>query len=372
MWKWGACLLGISLAVAGCADEWVEVRCLPATPFTYCIFAEGCGVGGQFVKFSPDGRLLGTISSTGPSREVRIWDFETGKLLYVFHAPHPWMPCFSLDFSPDSRLVAVGFASWLAPTVRVWDVTTGHLVYELVEPLSKGPPLSQGYPWPAFSPDGKWLAVSLWEKKMVKIWDVASGKELHVISAPVDVLAFSPDGNLLAGALVEDQDFRIKLWRVGTWEEVLTLPGHTDIYCLSFSPNSKLLATAFSDGTIKLWDVAGGQEVRTFLGHTGGLLSIAFSPDGRFLASSARDHTIRLWDVASGQGILAIDLWHLLKLGEGFETEEQLALAKKVTRIHAVAYSPDGTLLASSIEIMRPDRCDEAILIWHLAALVAK
>ncbi|MGQ9699766.1 MAG: WD40 repeat domain-containing protein [Candidatus Bipolaricaulaceae bacterium] len=170
------------------------------------------------------------------------------------------MFCFVLDFSPDSKFIAVSFASWDAPLpsmLRVWDVTTGQLLYELSEPV-------KGLMWLAFSPDGKLLAASLLDSRTIKLWDVASGEEVHAISSPVQALAFSPDGKLLAGALHTLQDFRIKLWRVGTWEEVLVLPGHTDVVsALAFSPAGNFLALSIEilrpdrcDETVHIWRVA--------------------------------------------------------------------------------------------------------------------
>src|SRR5690349_20554585 len=38
----------------------------------------------------------------------------------------------------------------------------------------------------------------------------------------------------------------------------------------------------------------------TLMGHTGRVHSVAFSPDGQLLASQADDATIRLWDVPAG------------------------------------------------------------------------
>ncbi len=41
-------------------------------------------------------------------------------------------------------------------------------------------------------------------------------------------------------------------------------------------------------------------ELRVFEGHAEGVEAIAFSPDGQLLASGSRDHTIRLWDAKTG------------------------------------------------------------------------
>lgn len=343
------------------ASEWVQVQCPPVIPFTFCIFAEGCGAGGWFVTFNSEGNLLGTISSTGPIIEVKIWDFQNVTLLGKVPLPNLSMTCYSLDFSPDGRRVAIGCFQRYAATsaVRIWDVNAGQKVHDFVMPILAAP-------FVKFSPDGLWLAAAL--HKQVRVWDVVSGEQIYVLPCPANTLAFSPDGKLLACALMgaDTRDFRIQLWYTDIWEEALTLPGHIEaVSQLAFSPDGKFLASSSLDGTIKIWDVGSGTEIRTLVGHTGGVLSISFSPDGQFLASSAMDHTIRLWRTDSGQEVLTIDVWNLFKLGEGFKTERELAVAKEVTRVHVVTFSPDGTFLVSSTEIMRPGECDEAIHIWR-------
>ena len=63
---------------------------------------------------------------------------------------------------------------------------------------------------------------------------------------------------------------------------------HRDaLYCVRFSQDGKILATASWDGTVKLWQVATGQELFTIPSHVGIVWSVAFSPDDRTLAFGA-------------------------------------------------------------------------------------
>jgi WD40 repeat protein len=67
----------------------------------------------------------------------------------------------------------------------------------------------------------------------------------------------------------------------------------------------------------------------TLLGHTGRVHSVAFSPDGTLLASHADDGTVRLWNVPAGT------------------LRSSLQLGDRSSRAGAgMAFAPDGTLYA--------------------------
>jgi WD40 repeat protein/transcriptional regulator with XRE-family HTH domain len=76
-------------------------------------------------------------------------------------------------------------------------------------------------------------------------------------------------------------------------------------------------------------------------GHTGQLRSVAFSPDGSLLASAGEDTAIILWDVAARRA-------------------QGAPLRGHTNWINSVAFSPDGKLLASASD-------DQAILLWDVA-----
>jgi WD40 repeat protein len=53
--------------------------------------------------------------------------------------------------------------------------------------------------------------------------------------------------------------------------------------------------------TIRLWDIATGTEVAELRGHRAYVHAVAFSPDGTRLASCSGDFTVRVWDSLSPQ-----------------------------------------------------------------------
>ena len=93
------------------------------------------------------------------------------------------------------------------------------------------------------------------------------------------------------------------------------------------SPNGTTLASR-GDGEVRLWDVVTGQHKVTLKGHTDRVYSVAFSPDGTTLASASRDGEVRLWDAVTGQ--------------------HKATLKGHTDWVYSVAFSPDGITLASA------------------------
>ena len=83
-----------------------------------------------------------------------------------------------------------------------------------------------------------------------------------------------------------------------------------------------------------------GRELRT-LGNYHGFVALAFSPDGLMLASSVYGDVVKLWDVASGG--------------------ELRTFGGRSDVISSVAYSPDGRILASG-------SFDATVKLWDVAS----
>ena len=105
----------------------------------------------------------------------------------------------------------------------------------------------------------------------------------------------------------------IRLWDVNHCRTLLTLPHaptNGNPCALAFSPCGRYLASGawWNRGVetekvpIRLWEVASGENIATFWGHPTDVQYLAFSPDGTLLASASFDGTILLWDVKSVMG----------------------------------------------------------------------
>ncbi|QLJ02757.1 helix-turn-helix domain-containing protein [Streptomyces sp. NEAU-sy36] len=151
----------------------------------------------------------------------------------------------------------------------------------------------------AFSPDGRILATASADHS-VKLWDTSSHQLMSTLAGHTDAVtavAFSPDGRMLASA---SADHSVKLWDTSTQRETATLTGHTNtVNAVAFGPGGHILATGSSDGTVRLWDTATRRTASVLNPHTGAVLAMAFSPDGATLATAGTDHTVHLWSMAS-------------------------------------------------------------------------
>jgi WD40 repeat protein len=79
------------------------------------------------------------------------------------------------------------------------------------------------------------------------------------------------------------------------------LHGHTNaVNVLAFSPDGLILASASNDRTARVWESSTGRLIATLHGHPSWVWSLAFSPDGEVLASGGYDGTIKLWDARRG------------------------------------------------------------------------
>lgn len=278
--------------------------------------AEWGGAGGIFVtgiSFSPDGRVLASVSATG---SLSLWNVADRKLIQRIKACSP-MPS-GVAFSPDSREFAIACEK----SIQIREVGAA-------EPLKTLAAKAESV---AFSPNGRYLASASTDlDSTVQIWDAASFRQVAHLQVPdAQDLAFSPNSQVLAiGVAAVTRDYGL-LWTFAGSDTPLQLgadDGLLGVYSVVFTPDGQKLATGEWDHTVRVWDVASGRQLARYA-DPAPVSSVAISPDGRILAA-ADSYSVTLWSLAGGGPAQVI--------GEkqGADSPSQLA------------FSPDGRTLAT-------------------------
>jgi WD40 repeat protein/serine/threonine protein kinase len=153
--------------------------------------------------------------------------------------------------------------------------------------------------------------------------------ELHAIEAHEKAayfVVFSPDGKRLA---TSGADFKGRVWDAETAQLRCTLSGHSaDVNWVDFSATGELLATASDDRTVRVWDGASGVQRELLWTHQSRVVGVAFNPASHHLAATTGDGIVRVWQLSPRRDIARFD-------------------AHQGREIEALAYSPDGKILAT-------------------------
>jgi WD40 repeat protein len=245
--------------------------------------------------------------------------------------------------------------------VKVWDVASGKEIGSYRGHAGEIAAL-------ALSPDGHWAASAHVPKEFsdallrgqvitvpyppIKVWDATTGQERFTLSGHpsfIDQVAFSPDGRLLASAGYQ----LVKIWDVATGTVLRELKGKELRTAgahdfLAFSPAGDLLITA-GDKTAQLWNVSSGRSLGVFQGHLSpNVHGLALSPDQSRLAT-AGNREVKLWDVKSGQEILLLTL------------PELPADTRGSARVVALAWTAEGQRLRAGLQ-------DGTVVEWDAMA----
>lgn len=404
------------LAAGTCTAEGGQVRVWNVETW---MEAEGLP-GGCYASFSPDGAALVTESHTAAGGQVRVWDVGTWTEARVITLTDDYY----VAFSPSGDRLALASPTEYAWGVAVWDIGTWQEVWHA--DTDCGSLWGCGVMDLAYTPDGAWLALAstvgdIW------MWDAATGQAGHSALAESDLrgpVAFSSAAPLLAG---RTGDAQVALWRLDQEQRVAVLGGYggpvdsvalspdgtllandgfgngvrvveatagrilwevhgheylfdSGVSSLAFSPDGTVLAAGMmwlddtgTWGEVRLWEADTGKPVRTIpvppLGEwqDGGVYSLAFSPDGALLAAGCDADTVRFWDTATGEVVRIITATggagsvafspdgRLLAGGDGdvriweVATGRQLqAIAAHGYTVHQLAFSPSGAILVAA------------------------
>ena len=240
------------------------------------------------IALSPDGQTL----AAGAEDRVSLWDLRTRSMTALIGTNAG--NSYSIGYSPDGRTLATSHS--VLRCVKLWEVATGRQVGQWTN-------FTHWVLWAAFSPDGRTLITTSGEPYRedtvgeVKLWDLASGREIREFQGHpswVFQATFAPAGK--AAVAVSGGGGAVTLWNPETGMLLTRLTGHHGFTIpVTFSHDGRLLAVGDEGGYLWVWDWADGRLEMVLRAHDAPIYAVAFSPDDQLLVTGSRDRTARIW-----------------------------------------------------------------------------
>jgi WD40 repeat protein len=286
-----------------------------------------------------DTDAAGTTVVTGSDdKTIRIWSVRTGELLHtirVAQGPGNVGKVDAVAISPNGQLVAAGgWTRWTdtdrQEQIYLFDIRTGALVRRI-----EG--LRNVVLHLVFSPDGRYLAATLWGANGLRVYDRESG--WSEVARDGDYgddsygAAFARDGRLATTSL----DRHIRLYDHAFRRVAVTAAGGgTQPFGIAFNPAGDRLAVSYGDSTaVSVFD---GRNLDSLSGpdtsaiEKGSFLAVAWSADGATLYAGGTYG-------AEGSSVVA---WP----GAGSGTRRELPASADT--IMSLRPLPDGGLLVAA------------------------
>ena len=315
----------------------------------------GRGEDNGLLALTPGGQLV-SAAMHGP---FRFWDASTHRLTKELPFPSGILP-EAIKFSPDGSLAVL--TSWGGDGSRILDAKTWKIVREFQEPR-----VGRYVGWlqfPQFTADGRLLfflcsqpnaegniiilprayntrtwerydklpglpdsaltsieeptgrrAVVLLKGNVVALWDNELRRQYAKLDdgAPIDQVAFSPDGSMVAIATKHKEvyggAYRLRLWKMRTGELVHELGPLERRRCesvtgLQWTADGRyVLAATNGQFSVNIWSVLSGRHRGSLVGDSlNHATGVVVSPDGRHVAAGAAaypDSKVSFWDLAA-------------------------------------------------------------------------
>ena len=161
---------------------------------------------------------------------------------------------------------------------------------------------------------------------------------------PVYAVLFSPDGSSL---LTSGCDEKVCLWSLETVQQMNEWPGSKFWGPIAFSPDGRFVGRGGYG--ISVWPI---QSPNPVLSSRGFAESVSFSPDGKVFAAHGDSQPLARWELSTGNSLPA-----------GWGGTRESTNGRQFPK-GALAYHPNGDLLASCFGVMGEGDFDSVIYLW--------
>ncbi|MGD8383029.1 MAG: caspase family protein [Syntrophobacterales bacterium] len=278
--------------------------------------------------------LLILLASTGCTAYQASTDWRTSqaksKMKPVVQIGHS-APVTSVEFSPCGRYVLSGSKD---KTVKLWDIATGREIRTF-----KGH--SDVVSSARFTPDGRYIVSSSWDRS-IRLWDIATGLEVRVSEEhgyKVHAMVISRNGKY---ALSGSEDRSLILWNLPSCRVAKRFGGSglASVVTRHTASHPSKIRDRIALNVQAIAKLPGSQWKPYTNGHVESVASVNLSKTGAYALSGSQDFTMRLWDVSTGDAVKVFRL--------------------PLVEFLAVAFSPDGKYALSG-------NSDSVLRLWKIS-----
>lgn len=314
--------------------------------------------GVKHVTFSPCEEYLVT---TNIRKIINIWHLASNnRIAELTQNPSR---INRMKFSPTGE----HFVSFYGDSFTIWDAKQWEKLHHIQNPI-----VQNHKRWQLLLPPNKKQVIIVPRFGPILVWDLEKGEQVGSLDTSIcsdtslykgssqDIQRFheqpdsetqrvwgnlrlSPCGSHIAGVIKRAGKNEIRIWDSSTLEIYMAIIPPTECQrpqTSKFSPCGNYLAVgaAWQDGQelmpVCLLDVSTGENIHNFCGHPTDVWALAFSPDGKLLASGSYDGTILLWDMNRSLIHLEDLLIRTQKVGKVcHQTHYQIKLARFIQKI---------------------------------------
>ncbi len=293
----------------------------------------------------------GNLGLQAISTELRSWDEAQADVAGKVNGGQPTdykfpIAATSLAFSPDGKLLVAGFVDGGIDVAEVVDQNALEKA-RFSKPIERGSP--KGYnsavnSLAVGSREGTLHGLTVLADGKIHYWDnglsqpalwgqVPAAEGFRCVGFNHDsssVALGGDDGVLYWGA--DNKSANLMSFHQAGGSQAVSVR----IRALCWHPTQPLVAYAGDDSVVRIHDVQSNTPWDEFNCRAGWVRSLAFSPDGKSLAVAANS-SVQLLSVAPYAG-------NVLK---GYRIGQRIVFRSFVSALNAVAFSPDGQLLAA-------------------------